>query len=558
MNCIFCCVFTQEKYVEMFLLLESSLNLIDTEIVVYTSSEFMNKIKVHQLNENIIFNLNDSYNTIDKACKAKLDFFNLPSIQKYNKVLYLDTDIIVRDINNIFDVCKENVIYAFGEGEINHYTDFWGKSLFCDESINSSAFSCGVLLFNNCETIKNLFEKIKDDMGKRSHYFCDQPFIVYNAFKENLYNNTELEPFVTNTITSDKPIYHSAGGPGDHLQKKINNMIERINFITNKPKPRETTVIVGTSNENTKSIKLKERILVGHNLINEQDHWWRDTFDIRIIKDELIVKRTDTSNGGWGQYMILPIKYNKVLIYNGFPFHYEKIGFMLDFCKHFSIEVDILLTHDSSWTDFYKTHYKFTILNELPADYNHYLFVFLISENDPTFPLHLINENIVCFKNERIKNQVDALPIFRHISLNDKLSILNKQSKPIISFMDSSPDLSIYNLTDYNVYIINKHITGQYNLPNVFLFEDVSASKLVELLTQSSYIYSNDENWIPMSFSTGCKFIKFISKDTTLESPSLFEVFNEREKLLHSRDKSIFDLKHMKLFLDFKTVNWIG
>jgi hypothetical protein len=75
MNCIFCCVFYQEKYVEMFFLLLESLFIygkldVDTHILIYTSTPFMNKIKQSHLfnNEKIIFEINDNYNNIDKAC----------------------------------------------------------------------------------------------------------------------------------------------------------------------------------------------------------------------------------------------------------------------------------------------------------------------------------------------------------------------------------------------------------------------------------------------------------------------------------------------------------
>ena len=49
-NCIFCCVFTQDKYVDMFYLLLESIyaygNLDNnTIILIYTSTVFMNKIK---------------------------------------------------------------------------------------------------------------------------------------------------------------------------------------------------------------------------------------------------------------------------------------------------------------------------------------------------------------------------------------------------------------------------------------------------------------------------------------------------------------------------------
>jgi lipopolysaccharide biosynthesis glycosyltransferase len=235
MNCIFCCVFNQEKYVDMFfLLLESIFTYGDldenTNILVYTSTPFMNIIKQSHLfnNEKIKFEINDTYDNIDKACKAKLDLFNLPSIINYNKILYLDTDIIVKDnINKVFNVCKEDILYVLEESEIDCNYDHWVKTLFGNEINNyndKSAFTSGILLFNNCERIKDLFNKINEDIVNRPNNFCcyDQPYIVYNAFKYNLYNNKILKSFVVNNnndINSDKVIHHFPGGPGVYEHK---------------------------------------------------------------------------------------------------------------------------------------------------------------------------------------------------------------------------------------------------------------------------------------------------------------------------------------------------
>ena len=191
MNCIFCCVFNQEKYVDMFFLLLESIFIYgdldcNTNILVYTSTPFMNKIKQSHLcdDEKIKFEINDTYNNIDKACKARLDLFNLPSITNYNKILYLDTDILVKDnINKVFDVCKEDILYVLEEGEIDSNTDFWGKTLFGDELNNyedKKAFNSGILLFNNCEKIKDLFNKINEDIIKRPYYFICYDPTVYN------------------------------------------------------------------------------------------------------------------------------------------------------------------------------------------------------------------------------------------------------------------------------------------------------------------------------------------------------------------------------------------
>lgn len=243
MNCIFCCVFLQDKYVDMlYLLLESIFiygNLDDnTNILIYTSSTLMNIIKQsHLYNEDKVkFEINDTYDNIEKLCKSKLDLFNLPSIKIYNKILYLDTNVLVKDdINKVFDVCSEDILYGLEEGEISCDTNFWGKSLF-GEKINNykdtSAFSSGILLFNNCEKINQLFNKINEDIANKSNTygFYDQPYIVYNAFNENLYNNKILKTLIVNNddnIHSDKVIHLFRGQPGFN-QTYIINMI---NFL---------------------------------------------------------------------------------------------------------------------------------------------------------------------------------------------------------------------------------------------------------------------------------------------------------------------------------------
>jgi len=237
MNCIFCCIFNQEKYVDMFFLLLESIFIYgnldeNTNILVYTSTSFMNIIKKSHLfnEEKMQFEINDTYDNIDKACKARLDLFNLHPIKNYNKILYLDTDILVKDdINKVFDVCQEDTLYVLEEGEIDSNTDYWGKTLFGNEINNFSdktAFTSGILLFNNCEKIKFLFEKINEDIVKRPfHFTCyDQPYIIYNAFKYNLYNNKVLKSLIVNNdynIHSDKIIHHFPGGPGIYQYKII-------------------------------------------------------------------------------------------------------------------------------------------------------------------------------------------------------------------------------------------------------------------------------------------------------------------------------------------------
>jgi hypothetical protein len=217
-----------------YLLLESILiygNLDDdTHIVVYTSTEFMNMIRQsHLYHKKIVFEINDTYTSIDLACKARLDLFELPCISNYDKILYLDTDIIIKNaVNTVFELCNEDILYVLEEGNLClDYNDYWGKSLFgneLDHYNDTSAFTSGILLFNNCERIRQLFENIKKDMIKRPHPFHDQPYFVYNAFKYNIYNNKLLKLFAVNNrnnIIGIEVIHHFPGGPGIYENKII-------------------------------------------------------------------------------------------------------------------------------------------------------------------------------------------------------------------------------------------------------------------------------------------------------------------------------------------------
>lgn len=134
--------------------------------------------------------------------------------------MYLDIDIIIKDdIHKVFQVCNQDILYALEEGEICSETDNWGLSLFGDEInqyLDKSAFSSGILLFHNSKKMEFLFQKIKEDIINRYHGFYDQPYIVYNAFKYQLYDNKILKTLAINNnfdIYSDKVIHHFPGGP---------------------------------------------------------------------------------------------------------------------------------------------------------------------------------------------------------------------------------------------------------------------------------------------------------------------------------------------------------
>jgi hypothetical protein len=120
-------------------------------------------------------------------------------------------------------------IYVLEEGDIsnlNHGSNFFD---FKKYNKNTKAFTSGILLFSNNDSIKSLFDTIQSHITeyiyvqKNNIPVClDQPFIVYNAITENKYDNQVLKKYVENNpskVSFEKIIYHFPGGPGAYYSK---------------------------------------------------------------------------------------------------------------------------------------------------------------------------------------------------------------------------------------------------------------------------------------------------------------------------------------------------
>lgn len=248
---IYSCVFFNEKYINLINLLLKSYKLFgnssdDVNYLIICNPNFQKKIQA------IFDNLNISgkiwcidLKTKFEAGYSRLKIFDYPDINLYNKILYLDCDILVTNsINNILDFQLENKLYALKENchRNNHC------QLFTDEEYKlldkNSTFSSGILLFNNHKVIKDLFSQIL--LHIHNHItsdlpipIClDQPFIVYHAVKNNLYNNQKLINMVINNPNNfnNETISHFPGGPGHYESKivKMTNYMRDIMFKLNK------------------------------------------------------------------------------------------------------------------------------------------------------------------------------------------------------------------------------------------------------------------------------------------------------------------------------------
>jgi lipopolysaccharide biosynthesis glycosyltransferase len=173
-----------------------------------------------------------------EASCCKLKIFQYPNIHRYQKILYVDTDVFVQsDINVLFDSnISSEKLHALEEGKIGDVD--WGAQFFTFGGLNMlhttkfykqmKAFSAGVFYFMNNPSIKMLFEKTNAHIekymkSKRPIPIClDQPFLVYNSFTLHAYDNQYMKQYVVNNPTivdTKKILYHFPGGPGNYESK---------------------------------------------------------------------------------------------------------------------------------------------------------------------------------------------------------------------------------------------------------------------------------------------------------------------------------------------------
>jgi lipopolysaccharide biosynthesis glycosyltransferase len=242
------CVFRQKSYINLLKLLITSIsvkgkiNKDTTDILIITSPTFLPLIQ----KELDLFDLPLQYYTLDihslmEASCCKLKIFQYDRINKYKKILYLDTDVLVNsDLNILFNLeISNDKVYALEEGHIGHI--YWGGQFFATKNfdLNTPAFSAGVLYFMNSVSIKILFDNTNSHISaylsknKQTPTCLEQPFLVYNSFVQEKYDNQFMKDYLENNpsgLTHTKIIYHFPGNPGSY-NSKIDKMTRFWNII---------------------------------------------------------------------------------------------------------------------------------------------------------------------------------------------------------------------------------------------------------------------------------------------------------------------------------------
>lgn len=188
---------------------------------------------------------------MNQARISKLDVFDFPQIEKYEKVLYLDADsLFLKKPDDIFGQITDDIVYTIGEGSILNEGEYWGRSLFLKENaeyVDREGLGAYALGFKNITVIKKLFIKIKQafylDMYQNKLRFYDQPFLIQN----NMCNTEALKTFVKSRPSAAEALYkgiaivHFAGCPG-HGNVKL-DLIDEFKTDYEKIKPQESETV---------------------------------------------------------------------------------------------------------------------------------------------------------------------------------------------------------------------------------------------------------------------------------------------------------------------------
>lgn len=208
-NLIYFCVFYNKDYFKLLNLLLISMKIYSPmdsfDLLILTSPDF--EQDVHELSTKLnikIQIMTCNFTTIFQAACARLHIFDYFNLEGYEKLLYLDTDILIKeDPGRIFNLELHDLLYGIESGTIESMN--FGGEFFNFNSINRNltGINSGTLLFKNSQTIRELFTRIRNHIENFTKsnltppYCLDQPFINYHAIKDSIYDNKLLNPHVS-------------------------------------------------------------------------------------------------------------------------------------------------------------------------------------------------------------------------------------------------------------------------------------------------------------------------------------------------------------------------
>lgn len=280
----------------------------------------------------------------------------------------------------------------------------------------------------------------------------------------------------------------------------------------------------------------------------------------------------------------------RVALWQGFPFHFEMIGYIVDFCLHHGIDYDVYCqsVNQCSWKAYYDnmfdTGHKIWLHTCDSVDLSSYGVVFLLTDDDPTFTESMRNtygSKTVCIEHwykQRVPGfathiglrysplepmRAFALPTYQAVSKEAKTFIVDNDNTIHVALLGScnvptSPD-ALYNLFE-NTKGIMFHAMAreiQHDLStasNIKTYANIPTTQMFDVLNQCSYVmcigsHRHHEEIIsgsiPLAFNVGARLIIPRSWNELYQFKSCLE-YDDNTKLRLSK-KVDLDLVYAEL-----------
>jgi lipopolysaccharide biosynthesis glycosyltransferase len=235
-NLVYYTVGCSASYIDILQLSVSSLHKSGWagDIAVLCDESFLGRCK-QILGTNVQYLTLPDSTTPEQASMNKLRIFELPTIDDYDRVLFLDSDIVVdMDVNSFFSrVDRDGILYVYTEtqNQEDHMSLYWSLQSYTESELASFkansvyVFNAGCFAFVRSNTMKGHFTSIQYTiMNHVGAFFYEQSFMnVY--FNRNGQTDRSL---LTSDIYAFQPkpgvaypnrIIHFAGYPGVGLGK---------------------------------------------------------------------------------------------------------------------------------------------------------------------------------------------------------------------------------------------------------------------------------------------------------------------------------------------------
>lgn len=221
-NLLYVTVYGKIEYIKLFNLFFMSLALHydgmrGTTLLIMTSVSFEESIRktISSFSPEIEILIwsTEEKPTVREAALARYQIFEFEKIEQFERVLYLDTDVLINgSLSEVFsEALEDGKIHCLAEGSLGDPREFYGRTLFqeagLEQLLEKKGFTSGAIIFKKQKSISELFHEVcrfhKTETDKGRILPCvDQPFLNFIATSSDRIDLKILGKYMRNNPTS--------------------------------------------------------------------------------------------------------------------------------------------------------------------------------------------------------------------------------------------------------------------------------------------------------------------------------------------------------------------